>query len=367
MELDVQYMQLALEEAKKGLGRTSPNPCVGAVVVKDNTLVSVGYHEKAGTPHAEVHALREAGAQARGATIYVTLEPCSHTGRTPPCSQAIVESGIAKVVMGMRDPNPLVDGSGIDYLRTNGVEVISGILEQECREINFPFIKFITSSLPWFVMKAGLSLDGRLNYQRGKSGWITGPESGVQTHILRDIYDAILVGVETIHIDDPSLTTRRSEASVGRDPIRIILDTQLRTPTNAKVLNLTSNAPTWIFCGDDVDSSKVEALNQCGARIFSVKTTLKGHLDLQEVAKELGRQKVCSVLVEGGAKIHGAMLRERLIDYVQLFQAPLFAGDGGVSLFEGFGFEERAEAFSLKNVRYRRLGEDQMIEGCLKY
>ncbi len=360
---DQHYMHLAIQQARRGLGRTSPNPCVGAVVVKDGSIISQGYHKEAGTPHAEVHALQKAGNGARGATIYVTLEPCNHTGRTPPCSHAILKSGIQRVVIGMEDPNPLVDGSGITFLREKGVEVVSGVLSSECEKINRPFVKFITTSLPWVVMKAGVSLDGRLNYQKGKSGWITGPQSSSYTHNLRNLYDAIMVGIGTVLIDDPSLTTRCMGGIQGKDPIRIILDTHLRIPVSAKLLHLDSSSATWIFCGNHVSEDNIQKILDQGAKVYPVKRVSNGSLDLKEVLAILGKKMITSVIVEGGAELHGAMLSEGLVDHVNLFYAPLFAGDKGVSIIEGVSVDNRENAICLKNVHYQRLGNDFMVEG----
>ncbi|PIE60402.1 MAG: riboflavin biosynthesis protein RibD [Desulfobulbus propionicus] len=220
---DEQYMQLAIEQAKKGRGRTSPNPAVGAVIVKDGVVIGKGYHKKAGTPHAEIHAIADAKESVEGATIYVTLEPCSHTGRTPPCTEAIIRNAFGRVVVGMEDPNPLVSGRGLEQLRAQGIHVRSRVLEHECRALNFPFLKHITTGLPWVIMKAGVSLDGRLAYERGKGGKVTGREVQQVVHGLRDQVDAILIGVETALIDDPSLTTRL-ENDDGQDPLRIVLD-----------------------------------------------------------------------------------------------------------------------------------------------
>ncbi len=364
---DHHYMRIALQEACKGVGRTSPNPCVGAVIVKEGRIISRGYHKKAGTPHAEVHAIQRAGDDAHDATIYVTLEPCNHTGRTPPCSHAIVESGIKRVVIGMEDPNPLVDGRGVDYLRQNGVDVIIGILSEECKKINRPFIKFITTSRPWIIMKAGVSLDGRINYQVGKSGWLTGSESLGYTHSLRGICDAIMVGIGTVLIDDPSLTTRRSDGCEGRDPIRIILDTDLRISTSAKILHLDSSAPTWIFCGPDASRIKMQELAAMDVKVFPVKVNRKGSLDLEEVVTVLGNEKITSVLVEGGAKVHGSMLKRQLVDHVNLFYAPIFAGNQGIPLVQGVSAKGRSDAITLKEVHYRRLGDDLLIEGDVVY
>jgi diaminohydroxyphosphoribosylaminopyrimidine deaminase/5-amino-6-(5-phosphoribosylamino)uracil reductase len=363
----IHYMSLALREARKGLGRTSPNPCVGAVIVKDGTVLARGYHRKAGTPHAEINALREAGAAAAGATMYVTLEPCNHTGRTPPCSHAVAESGIKRVVIGMRDPNPLVDGSGVDYLREWGVEVIPGVLEEQCIELNRPFIKHISTGLPWVIMKAGLSLDGRISYRRDIPGAITGPESLQQVHRLRDCSDALLVGIGTLSIDDPALTTRLLRGS-GKDPVRIILDTELRISERARVLGLDSEAPTWLFCSADADPEKARRLESDRVAVHRVEQSGEHRLDLAEVLDVLGSRAITSLLVEGGALVHGAFLRHKLVDHAKLFYAPTFIGDRGTPLTAGYsGSADRAGAIQLNNSRTRRLGEDLLVEGDVKY
>lgn len=364
-QIDEQFMRLALAEAVKGLGRTSPNPCVGAVIVADGAVVATGYHKKAGTPHAEIHALKAAGEAARGATMYVTLEPCNHTGRTPPCSHAVAKAGIARVVVGMRDPNPLVDGTGIDYLQERGIEVRSGVLEKECIEINRPFIKHVTTGLPWMVMKAGVSLDGRLNYQKGKSGWITGAASGEKVHQLRDIHDAILVGSETVAVDNPSLTTRLTKGE-GKDPIRVILDRTLRLPLDARAFTIKSEAETWVFCDHDADQQKRHQLESQGVRLFPVKSDEAG-LDLHEVVTTLGRNGINSVFVEGGAAIHGALLRAQLYDYAYLFVAPRFAGDKGVPLLAGYETANREHSVSLRQVTHTPLDDDILVAGEIAY
>ncbi|HKJ65327.1 MAG TPA: bifunctional diaminohydroxyphosphoribosylaminopyrimidine deaminase/5-amino-6-(5-phosphoribosylamino)uracil reductase RibD, partial [Desulfopila sp.] len=263
-DTDQEYMALALDLARKGLGRTSPNPCVGAVIVREDKIVGSGYHRRAGTPHAEIHALHQAGSLASGSTLYVTLEPCNHTGRTPPCSHAVAESGINRVVMGMLDPNPLVAGGGRQYLIDNGIEVATGVLEPACRRLNEVFIKYITTKRPLVVIKAGVSLDGRLNYQKGCSGWITGPDSLLKVHQLRDCYDAILVGRGTVEIDNPSLTTRLQD-SRGRDPLRLVVDSHLSISPDARMLNQQSEAETWIFCTSRASLEKRKALERKGA------------------------------------------------------------------------------------------------------
>ena len=363
---DEYYMGLALNEARKGLGRTSPNPCVGAVIVKNGEVIGIGYHEKAGTAHAEIHALNRAGIDAKNATMYVTLEPCNHTGRTPPCSHAVAAAGIKRVIIGMLDPNPLVDGMGAQYLRENGIEVSHGVLEDRCRELNRGFIKLITTSLPFVVMKAGVSLDGRLSYQPGCGGVITGSESHGKVHIMRDEADAILVGIGTIKADNPSLTTRL-ENYPGKDPVRVILDTNLSIDEQAQVLTLTSSAPTWIFCTDSVDQGKVDRLIKRGIVVHFVERQDTG-LDLLNVLEVLAQSGCASILVEGGATIHGALLNAKLVDRVNLFYAPVFAGDQGVSLVNGVQVHGgKKQAITLAGVTTSRYGEDVLITGNVIY
>ncbi|MBU3945782.1 MAG: bifunctional diaminohydroxyphosphoribosylaminopyrimidine deaminase/5-amino-6-(5-phosphoribosylamino)uracil reductase RibD [Proteobacteria bacterium] len=366
-EQDHYYMGLALKEARKGIGRTSPNPCVGAVIVRDQTVIATGYHKKAGTPHAEIHALNKAGALASSATLYVTLEPCNHTGKTPPCTKAIIASGIRRVVVGMEDPNPLVDGGGNSFLQRHGVEVLSGVLAAECRLLNRPFIKYITQGLPWVVMKAGMSLDGRISYQPNQSGWITGPDSLRNAHRLRDRVDAILVGSNTVMVDDPSLTTRLSHGK-GRDPIRVILDTHLNISEAARLLHLDSSAPTWIFCGSEVSPDKIKRFSRTGkVVVHQVGCGTDGRVDLREILTFLSRAGVISLLVEGGATVHGAFLSQKLIDHVNIFIAPIFAGNSGSPVVEGVNVSGSDKALRLHNVGYKRFGEDIMIEGDILY
>ncbi|MDK9708785.1 MAG: bifunctional diaminohydroxyphosphoribosylaminopyrimidine deaminase/5-amino-6-(5-phosphoribosylamino)uracil reductase RibD [Desulforhopalus sp.] len=362
---DEKYMRLAIIEAKKGLGRTSPNPCVGAVIVKEDRIIAKGYHKKAGTPHAEIHALQQATEAVAGATIYVTLEPCNHTGKTPPCTLAIIKSGISRVVVGMKDPNPLVNGSGIATLQARGISVTSGILTKECEALNVAFIKHITTGLPYVIMKAGVSLDGRLNYLEGNSGWITGRESVLEAHRLRDRVDAILVGSGTVKIDNPSLTTR-IPGKRTRDPLRIILDSQLSTSLNSNVYAGDSKVPAWVFHAEDVSQRRIGDFQSKGIRLFPLERK-NGGLHLLQLLTILGREGVCSVMVEGGAKLHGAFLDEKLFDYATLFYAPLFAGDRGLPLATGLHVQGRKDAPRLISVRYKRHGDDMMISGEIAY
>jgi diaminohydroxyphosphoribosylaminopyrimidine deaminase/5-amino-6-(5-phosphoribosylamino)uracil reductase len=267
----------------------------------------------------------------------------------------------------MRDPNPIVDGSGIDYLKRHHIEVEPGVLEEQCRAINLPFLKHIASGLPYVVMKAGISLDGKLNYEKGKRGGITGPESGRYVHRLRDRLDAILVGWNTVCIDDPSLTTRLPNGR-GRDPVRIVLDRELQTPLHAQVFSRDSGAYCWVFCGEKADAGKVQSLQEAGIKVTQIPLLGEGkELDLSRLAKLLGEAGICSVLVEGGAAVHGSFLRQRLFDYAYLFQAPLFAGDEGVSLISGYSAKNKEKAICLKEVKRKRLGKDVALHGALLY
>ncbi|MDF1577520.1 MAG: bifunctional diaminohydroxyphosphoribosylaminopyrimidine deaminase/5-amino-6-(5-phosphoribosylamino)uracil reductase RibD [Desulfobulbales bacterium] len=359
---DFRFMRLAIREARKGLGKTSPNPCVGAVVVKDGTLIAKGCHRKAGMPHAEVNALAMAGRDAKGATIYVTLEPCNHTGRTPPCTAKILAAGVRRVVTGMDDPNPLVSGGGNAYLADRGVSVTTGLLAEECRQLNRPFIKHVTTGLPWVIMKAGLSVDGRIATRSGHSNWVTCDDSRRYVHRLRDRVDAILVGSGTALADDPSLTARPAGGR-GRDPLRVVLDSSLQLSARAKMLQLESEAPTWIFCGPDADVAKREELAAAGAVVKRVAKDPLGGLELTAVLRELGRAEITSLLVEGGGGIHAAFLRQGFYDAASLFIAPIFIGSEGVPVVGELAIDRIDQGKCFRVVRTRRLGCDVMIEG----
>ncbi|MFT5698803.1 MAG: diaminohydroxyphosphoribosylaminopyrimidine deaminase [Desulforhopalus sp.] len=359
------YMMLAVREAQKGVGRTSPNPAVGAVIVKDSEVVAKGYHKKAGTPHAEIHAINNATCSLKDSTIYVTLEPCSHTGKTPPCCEAIAGVGIGRVVIGMTDPNPLVNGRGIAYLQSKGIEVVTGVLEEECVALNLPFIKYIQQSIPYMVMKAGVSLDGRINYQSGVSGRITGDKSARMVHELRDRFDAIMVGSRTIIADDPSLTTRL-DGDKYRDPVRVILDTHLSTSLSSKVYTQESEAATIVICSNGVDENKKRSFEDIGIRVFSTDQSSEG-LDLEKVLSVIAEQGICSVLVEGGATLHGSLLKEQYYDFAYLFHAPVFAGDSGQSLVSGVDVASSGAAPRIATPKYQKLGDDMLVSGKICY
>ena len=363
VDIDCNYMRLALQEAKKGFGKTSPNPCVGALVVKNSKVVGRGHHKKAGGPHAEIYALQAAGRKAKNATLYITLEPCNHTGRTPPCTEAVLRAGISRVVIGMPDPNPMVTGGGANYLAAQGIEVSSGVLEQECREINLSFIKHAATGHPWVIMKAGMSIDGRIAALPGQATMITGKQSLRRVHALRNQVDAILVGIGTALADDPSLTSRLHKSRPGCDPLRVVLDTDLRLPVSSTMLQQDSPAQTWIFCARGADKKRHSRLAAAGAVIKTVPAAARGTLELKAVLTALGEAQVTSLLVEGGSRVHGSFLESGLVDQLLLFVAPTFIGDQGAPLATFSSQKKRKCLPQFKLIKTRRYGEDVLLEG----
>lgn len=365
-ERDLYFMRLALRQAIRARGRTSPNPLVGAVLVRDGQLLAHGYHKRAGTPHAEINALAKVHGKAHGATLYCTLEPCSHHGRTPPCCEAVWRSGVKRVVVGMVDPNPLVAGRGIRFLAERGIAVTSGLLADECQAINRPFCQWISHATPWVIMKAGLSLDGRIAAPGGNAAWITNAASRRYVHQLRDQVDAILIGIGTAINDDPSLTTRLT-GSGHRDPLRVILDRDLRLPPSARMLHQSSSAGTLVCCGPQADPGRRQALEQAGAEILCLPLAEDNELDLPALLTELGRRQVTTLLVEGGSRIHGAFWSRGLVHQVNLFYGPLLLGADGIPLLTALGIEHVDQAPRLHHVRHRRFGDDLMIEGLVDF
>ncbi|NOY53266.1 MAG: bifunctional diaminohydroxyphosphoribosylaminopyrimidine deaminase/5-amino-6-(5-phosphoribosylamino)uracil reductase RibD [Deltaproteobacteria bacterium] len=363
--LDHTFMKQALELAAKGRGRTSPNPMVGAVVVRKGEIIGRGYHRKAGTPHAEIHALNDAGMAARGSTLYVTLEPCCHRGRTLPCADFIIRSRVARVVVAMLDPNPLVNGKGVQKLREAGIRVEVGLLEREARELNTFFIKYISTKTPYVILKAAVTLDGRIATRTGASRWITGEPARRRGHEIRDRVDAILVGVNTVLTDNPGLTTRLP-GEEGKDPVRIILDTHLRTPLNAKVIVNESAAPTYIFAGSDVAPERVRAYQEKNVTVMVARKGTGG-ISFGQVLEDLGRMEFSSLLIEGGATIHAAALREGVVDHLLFFIAPKIMGGGESREAIGdIGIERMEDVIRLRNVRTEKVGEDLLMEGDLR-
>lgn len=361
---DRRFMSLALKLAQRGAGYTSPNPMVGAVVVRDGEIVGRGYHRRYGGPHAEVEALLQAGVRARGATLYVTLEPCNHHGKTPPCTAAILAAGISRVVIANEDPNPHVTGGGAAFLRQQGLQVETGLLAEAGRRLNEAFFKAMTTGTPWVIAKAAASLDGKIATHTNDSHWITGALARAWVHRLRHRVDAILVGIGTVLADDPQLTTRLPRGP-GQDPIRIILDSRLRLPLSAQVLHLTSPAPTWIACTAAAPPDKLRALQAQGAQCL-VLPSQGGRVDLAALLRVLGEQRLHSLLVEGGAEVHGAFFEAGLVDKFHLFLAPKFIGGRQApGILGGQGISRLTAAPQARNLTIQRLGADILISGYL--
>ena len=356
------YMNLALENASAMKGQTDPNPLVGSVIVNENRIVGIGTHLKAGEPHAEIHAIRMAGDMTRGGTIYVTLEPCSHFGRTGPCAVAIVEAGIKKVVIATLDPNPVVAGNGVKILEDAGIEVVVGVMEEESRMMNEVFNKFIVEKKPFITMKAGSTLDGKIATHTADSKWITSAEARNDVHVLRNENMAILVGVNTVIEDNPELTTRIPN---GRNPIRIILDSTLRIPLDSKIVT-DGQAQTWIFTANEYDQVAKSELEERGILIYP--TSGIKHVNPNDVVRILGEKNVSSVLVEGGGTIHAAFLENQLVDKVEIYIAPkLVGGSQAPTFLEGAGVELMRDAVDLENLQITQIGKDFKFTGYPKY
>jgi diaminohydroxyphosphoribosylaminopyrimidine deaminase/5-amino-6-(5-phosphoribosylamino)uracil reductase len=360
---DENMMREALRLAKKGMGRTSPNPVVGAVIVREGKIIASGYHKRAGENHAELEALRKMRGRAReNDVLYVTLEPCHHHGRTPPCTQAILKKGLKKVRVGMRDPNPGVTGGGCEFLTQRGVEVESGILESECRKLNETYTKFVLTGRPYVVAKSAMTLDGWVATSSGHSQWVTNEMSRQFVHQLRDRLDGVMVGVGTVLADDPSLTTRLKRGR-GRDPVRIIVDTHLRTPDRAKVLNSKSSSETLMVVGPDVPPERLRRVEREGVSILTCPTK-QGRIDLGVLLDLLGGRDMTSVLVEGGSAIMGSLISEGLIDKFYIFKAPkILGGHDGIPMASGLGPQKMDAALRLNDIKVRRFGDDVLIEG----
>jgi diaminohydroxyphosphoribosylaminopyrimidine deaminase/5-amino-6-(5-phosphoribosylamino)uracil reductase len=353
------WMRRALDEAERGRGRTHPNPIVGAVVVKGGKLVSAGFHAQAGGPHAEAVALEAAGRRAEGSDLYVTLEPCSHHGRTPPCTDAIRAAGIRRVFVGSRDPNPHVSGRGAARLRRAGLEVTLGVLGAACDAANEAWFKYILRGRPWVVLKAAVTLDGQLATAAGDSRWVTSERSRQVVHRLRDELDAVLVGVGTACADDPRLTARldpaRGDGQPGagqvrpaRDPVRVVVDSQARLHPDARMLTQRSLSPTLVACTDWAPRRRVHALERAGARIVRCRAGAEGRVELDHLLEQLAARGLTSVLVEGGAVLHGSFLREQRWDELLLFVAPKLAGAGGRTWAGFAGVTAMAESLPLR-------------------
>lgn len=347
------YMRRALRLASRAAGRTSPNPLVGAVVVRDGQVIGEGYHHAAGEPHAEVNALRKAGAGARGATLYTNLEPCAHHGRTPPCVDAVREAGVARVVVAMRDPDPRTDGKGIRGLRAAGIEVEEGLLREEAERLNAGFVSRLKRGRPFVLLKLAATVDGRVAVPGRR--YLSGKPALREVHRLRDRSDAVLVGIGTVLADDPALTVREVK---GRDPLRVVVDADARTPLGAKVVRSKDPQRTVIFVARDADVRRTNKLREAGVLLVTAPRA-DGGLDLGAVLRWLGEHGVNTVMSEAGPHVAGALVRGGLADRVLLLISPVAGGDGPPAL------EGVPKASDLHDVRVRKLGEDLALEGAL--
>jgi diaminohydroxyphosphoribosylaminopyrimidine deaminase/5-amino-6-(5-phosphoribosylamino)uracil reductase len=354
-------MRRALILARRGIGTTHPNPRVGALVRRDGSIVGEGFHVRPGDAHAEISALLRAGALARGATLIVTLEPCAHQGRTPPCVDAILAAGIERVVIGMKDPNPLVDGRGIERLRAAGLEVVVGALERECRALNPPYLKQLETGLPWVTLKAMLTLDGRMASDSGESRGLGGEAEQRLCHRLRAESDAILVGIGTVLADNPLLTVRLAR---GRTPLRVVVDTRLRTPLDSRLLTSVTEGPVVVATTSADDRARIAALEARGVEVWSFAPDAEGHVPLRALLERLALAGRFAVLAEGGSALHTSLLRENLADRVAVGLAPTLIGGRRAPTMTGdLGRASLAEAIPLRDLRARKIGRDVWLEG----
>ena len=388
-------MRSALELAASGTGWVSPNPLVGCVIVNNGEVVGRGYHQRFGGPHAEVNALHEAGNRARGAVLYVTLEPCCHTGKTPPCVDAILQAQLGRVVAAMRDPNPRVDGGGLARLESAGIEVTVGVCEAEARRLNEAFVKHVTTRRPFVTSKSAITLDGKIATRSGASRWITGEAARAAGHQLRHANDAILVGIGTVLQDDPQLTTRLflpppsrrgpfflppplgrgpfffpppsgrgsgGGLQPGANPLRIVIDSTLRLSPGAQVADVAAERRTLIVTTEQAEAAKVKTLEARGVEVIRLPACGAGRVNLDALCAVLGERGIASVLVEGGAVLTAALLRQRLIDKMVFFVAPKIIGGDGISAFGPCGIDTMEQALSLRDLTSRQVGDDLMLE-----
>lgn len=363
---DQKYMARALNLARLGEGRTSPNPMVGAVVVKNGEIIGEGYHQQYGGPHAEVFALDEAGEKAAGSDIYVTLEPCSHYGKTPPCAQKLINTGIKRAVIAMVDPNPEVAGRGIKMLRDAGIKVEVGLFKKEAQSLNESFLKYIQSDYPFVYLKKAQTLDGYIASKSGDSKWITNSKARLEGYKLRHRVDAIMVGIGTVLADDPSLTARL-ENKEGIDPLRIILDPQLKTPLSAKIIKQKSEADTLIISANKFSPARAAAaakkkeklLENEKVQLLSFELGANNFFDIKELLKHLHSKKISSILVEGGAKLSHSLLKADLVDKFYYFIAPkIYGGSNGIASFSGNGPELMSDSVDLRIIEQKNLGDN---------
>ena len=360
-DLDKRHMRRALRLALKGAGRTSPNPMVGAVLVRDAKVVGKGYHRKAGGDHAEIVALKQAGAKARGATLYLNLEPCDHQGRTPPCTLSLIQSGIRRVVIGMVDPNPLVSGRGIRRLRRAGIQVDVGLLEAECRSLNEAFFKYIARHIPFVILKLAASLDGKIATASGDSKWITEAAARRYVHQLRNQVDAVIIGIGTVLADNPRLTCRLTS---GRNPWRLILDSHARIPLASRLLHQPDPEKTILVAGSLASSKKIKAVESLGAQVWTFPQR-RGTTPWLSLLKKAGQMGWLSVMIEGGGTTASRALAEGAVDKILFFYAPRVIGGEGRNMIQTLGIRKMGQSRKIKNLEVSRIGKDFLVSGYL--
>ena len=364
--LDQKFKKIALKLAERGKGRVSPNPLVGAVVVKGDHILGQGYHARYGSQHAEIMALKEAGAEAKGSTIYINLEPCCHHGQTPPCVNEIINAGIKRAVIGIKDPNPLVNGKSIQLLTNKGIEVKLGVLEKAALRLNEYFLKYMTTGSPFVILKCGMSLDGKVATKTGESRWVTGESSREHVHKLRNEIDATMVGIETILRDNPRLTTRLKNGK-GRDPIRVVIDSLLRVPIRTRIFTQESSAGNIIVTTVNAPMERIKRIEATGAKVLFVKPKGKNRVDMQIMLKELGKFQITSLLIEGGPGINASAIQEGIVDKLIMFiAAKIIGGKTAPSAIQGDGIAILEEAVRIDDIKIKKLGEDLMVEGYVK-
>lgn len=357
MTTDEKYMKMALSLARKGMGSASPNPMVGAVVVKNGKIVGKGYHKRYGEAHAEVNALSDAGEASKGATLYLNLEPCCHFGKTPPCTDAVVKAGIKRVVAGMTDPNPKVAGKGFEILKKAGIDIKTGVLEKECRRLNEGFIKRVTTGQPFVILKIAASLDGKTATRNKASKWITSEASRIRVHKIRGQVDAVMTGIGTVLADDPLLTVRVGKTK--RNPLRVVVDSLLRVPASANVVGKN----TLLVTTERAEEKTVELLESSGADVEIFKSR-EGRVDMHLVMDYLGSRGINSLMVEAGPELSASLLTEGLVDKVLFFYAPkIIGGVKAPGIIGGMGIERLPDAINLEDITVKRVGEDIMVEG----
>jgi len=360
-DADKRYLRMACRLALKAAGRTSPNPMVGAVLVRGKKVIATGFHRFAGRDHAEIIALKRAGAKAKGATLYINLEPCSHQGRTPPCTRSLIRAGIKEVVAGMRDPNPLVAGQGFQQLRRAGIRVRTGLLEAECRSLNEAFVKYITQRRPFVTLKLAATLDGKIASMTGDARWISGADSRRAVHRLRNQVDAVIVGAGTALADDPQLTCR---IPGGRNPWRVILDSRLRIPSGAQIFHQRDPEKTIVVTGDQAPARKIHALEAGGAKVWRFRLR-KGKVPWRALLSKLAGLGITSVLIEGGATVAASAIKEKIVDKILFFYAAKILGGDGRGMIDGLGIRSVGKAIPVRHLDVRKSGGDLVVSAYL--